>query len=951
MKTSDRFSRVSSFVRAASAGGRFLAAALAVAVAWAAAPAARGAVTYLEYVESKGSTAANASFANLADVKPEGGWKIAMDCSIDDITANHAFFVCKNASAAKRMIGVYNIKSAGLRLDVNDITGTAANGGQSAVFPTAGLRQTVVYDGGDLYLDGVLVASCRSDAAGVTSGNANPIAIFGDRKNSSEWTNFTKGRIYGVKMWDGAGNLIHDLRPCRDADGTAGLHDAASGAFYASASATAFTAGPEAAPDGVEFLEYVTTGETTAAGQFFNTEYVPAYDCRIELDAAPLTATDSNWCLFHSATPQSDPNCRLSLFNIGGNGNTRKLRLDTGGAETLATDNSRTGIRRTFVYDRGVVTVDGETQIDVSSTLGSIDTAPSLPLVIGASYNQGNSNTPDKPNAKFANFSSIRIYRFRVWDGAGVLQRDMRPAKDAAGNVALYDVVNRKFHYHLYRTTSALAAVGGVDENFPVGPELDYLETAGDVGNGRQWYDTGYIPTGLAKIEIDATPLYDASTQYSWFSSHSGNYELDVFLIKNSGLRLDINNVKGQLSAKPDKDRRQTLLYNGGVLSLDGVQLVDRSSDAAALTTAKWRTYLFASGGGSTSANLFNMAKLQAFGVRIWDRDGGTLVRDFVPRRTASGFVGLYDRAGDKFYKSGNDFVTNGRGVSAIAGTDNAPTAAQIEAVGDVMASAALVKAGPRIASASGGFAARTEDSVVCPFAGRTATAVCAVFPQSFAIAESGAGTNVVTATTGFASLGKPFTSVEGTSWTAVLRVRREAKGVDVADTVLSLGSGCAKDGLRIGFCGSEADRRLDVRVGDEVWPGLSGFRAPAGDWLDIAVAVDASTGAVRVYFCREGQSAIWADKTFTASAASDSLVNLAARATWIVNVGGEAAVAGAEAGRIADGRWTKFGDALKAFKGSVESVALWTRKLSDAEVLAAFKSVPTIPGFTLVIR
>ncbi len=920
--------------------------ALAAALATASVANAREAVTYLDYVASTGSSVANASFAHLADVKPEGDWKIAVDFSLDDITANHAIFTCKNSSAGNRVIGVYNIRNSGIRLDVNNVVGTAENGGlASGTFPTPGLRQTIVYDAGDLYLDGVRIASFKDGVGNVTGSNVNPITIFGDRRTASDWTNYSKGRIYGVRMWDGNGNLVHDLRPCRDADGVAGLYDDVAGGKYTSVAETEFSAGPDATPDGVEFLEYVTTSGTgSKAGQFFNTEYVPSYDCRIEIDAAPLSALNRNWCFFHSAT-LSVTAYKLSLFHISG---TTKLRLDTGTAQTAGSDNSRTGVRRTFVYDNGAVFVDGEKQIDNSAGVGSIATAPSLPLVIGASYDGG--NNPANPNANISNFSSMRIYRFRLWDGLGALQRDMRPAKDAAGNVALYDAVERRFHYPQHRTTADFAAVGGADENFPVGPGLDYLETAGNVDGGRQWYDTGYIPTGLAKIEIDAKPLTSVSTQYTWFSSKASGNELNVFAIKDQGLRLDINGSTGQLSAKPAKDARTTLLYNGGALYLGNNLLVDRATEAAAMGSAKWRTYLFASGGGAASSALYNMAKIQAFSVRIWDRDGGTLVRDFVPARTASGFVGLYDKAGDKFHRSGNDVVTNGRDVSAIAGTDDMPTAAQIEAAGDVRASAALARAGSKIAVPRG-FAQRVEESVACPFAGKSTSVNCAYFLQDFTVTTVGEGTNVVTATTGFASLGKPFTSAEGTSWTAVLRVRREAKGVDVADTVLSLGSDCAKDGLTIGFCGSEANRRLDVRVGDEVWPGLSGFLAPAGDWLDIAVAVDASTGAVRVYYCREGRSVIWADKTFAASAASETLVNLAARATWEVKVGGETAVTNAEVGSIVGGKWTMFDDALKAFKGSVESVALWTRKLSDAEVLAAFNTVPRFGAFILVVR
>ena len=45
------------------------------------------------------------------------------------------------------------------------------------------------------------------------------------------------------------------------------------------------------------------------------------------------------------------------------------------------------------------------------------------------------------------------------------------------------------------------------------------------------------------------------------------------------------------------------------------------------------------------------------------------------------------------------------------------------------------------------------------------------------------------------------------------------------------------------------------------------------------------------------------------------------------------------------------FDDALKAFKGSVESVALWSRKLSDAEVLAAFNAVSRTGAFVLIVK
>ena len=947
---------------------------LAVAVSMALAANARDAVTYLEYVESKGRNASTASFVHLEDVKPEGDWKIAVDFSVAVINASQSIFTCKDSKGGNRLICVYNIKDSGMRVDVNNVKGATGNGGLSdGKFPTPGLRQTVVYDAGDLYLDGVQIASFKEGVGSVTGSNVNPITIFGDRKDATDWTNFTQGRLYGVKMWNGEGALVHELHPCINADDIAGLYDSMTCKFYESEATTAFTAGPVAAPDGVEFLEYVETkvGNTAKIGQYFNTEYVPSYDCKIEMDVTLLThPTNRNVTFFRSNTSSDDYNY-LSLFSIKVDTNhleTTGLRLDMGLYKP--TDTTYTGqtylrlppmrnVRRTYVYDKGVLSIDGEVIVDNSNWLNTSYLAanPNQPLTIGGSYD--NKNDPVTGNIQ--NLGAFRFYRVRIWDGSGNLKRDLRPARDAAGNNALYDLVNGKFHYHLYRPLNDAgfnayhSLTGAGTPDFPAGPELDCLESAGNVTGGKQWYDTGYIPTGRAKIEMDATPLQGDAT-YAWFaanptnSGNNGNM-LNVFNIKGVGMRLDIagNNKRNPSPPVfPEQNKRSTVVYDGGILSIDGTQVTDLSTDAMVMGSAGWRTYLLMNGAGPTSTAANNLAKMKVYSVKIWDSNGGTLVRDFVPRRTASGFVGLYDKVGDKFYKSGNDIVTVGRGVSAEAGTDNAPTAAQIEAAGDVLESALLVKTGSKIA---GGFAQKVEESVACPFAGTAKTAFCASFPQSFTVTADGEGTNVVTATTGLVSLGKPFTSTEGTSWTAVLRVKREAKGVDVADTVLSLGSDCAKDGVKIGFCGSEANRRLDVCVGSSEWPELSGFAAPAGEWLDIAVTVDAANNTVRVYCCRENGSLIWSEKTFTASVGSDSIVNLAARSTWSVNVGGEASVSNAEVGRISNGKWIMFDDALKAFKGSVERVALWKRKLSDAEVSAAFKALPKSDGLMIIVR
>ena len=98
-----------------------------------------------------------------------------------------------------------------------------------------------------------------------------------------------------------------------------------------------------------------------------------------------------------------------------------------------------------------------------------------------------------------------------------------------------------------------------------------------------------------------------------------------------------------------------------------------------------------------------------------------------------------------------------------------------------------------------------------------------------------------------------------------------------------------------------------------------------------------------------EGVEPVWMEKSFAVDGIS--LTNMAARATWNVTLGGVAASSGSEAGRKSSSdTWTMFDSALEAFKGDVQSVALWNRALSDAEVYAAFSQAPAT-GLTVIIK
>lgn len=909
---------------------------------------ARQNVTYVEYVSSTGTVAGTASYVLLDNVKPTGKWKIKVDFSLAE-TRTMAVFSCKRRSDDKKRLCLYNI-NGNYRLDMFENRQHA-----TGVGVTANFRQTMVYDAGKLYLDGALIADALSENGLLTTENCEPIAIFGDPSPSS-FGNCGKGRIFRVRMWDEDGAEVCDLHPCLDSSGVAALYDSVKDTLHYSLGAS-FAVGSAISPDGVEFVEYVETKHNSDAsiGQWFNTGVVPEFGGRIELDCTPLNGANKTYCLWNTHDGNSK---RLSLVNIGNSG----LRCDI----TSKDQTYRRGynVRRTYTYDAGVFSVDGNVMKDSSAAISSLSPL-NHELVLGASYDLYTpamtpsypSGTIASPDACNANFCTMRIYRFRYWNASGDLKLDMHPAKDASGVAALYDTVNGCFIYHTFGGTVyaasdyadyATLACGGT----PVGTSdtaLEYVETQGDVAGGRQFFDTGFVPSGAAKFEMDVQSLRNyTGDSYAFVTDRSstsaGDNKLNIYCLSNSGVRFDVNGTRQTTGYKPEASR-YLVSYNAGVLKFDNTQVWDLSASAATMSDATNRIFLLASGrsGRPTLEQTAdsNFAKARLYGMKIWDRDGGTLVRDFEPRLDAAGVAGLYDKVGDKFYHSCSNEVVAGPRVGV-------PTQAQIDAASGVIDDAVFNEDGAKL-SARSAFAQSATGAVVCPYARKSRTVGYAHFPQSFSTTASG-GDTIVTATTGYAPIGAPFASASGTSWTAVVRVRREAKGVGaLMDTVLSLGTECDKDRVQIGFNGTEATRRLDVRVGRHEWPELAGVLAPAGEWLDVAVVADASASSVRVALCRSGAEPVWMGKRFAVDGVS--LTNMAARATWNVKLGGVADAAAAEVGRISsDGKWTMFGEPLEAFKGDVQRVALWSRALSDAEVLAAFSQIPHA-GLSIIVR
>ena len=121
----------------------------------------------------------------------------------------------------------------------------------------------------------------------------------------------------------------------------------------------------------------------------------------------------------------------------------------------------------------------------------------------------------------------------------------------------------------------------------------------------------------------------------------------------------------------------------------------------------------------------------------------------------------------------------------------------------------------------------------------------------------------------------------------------------------------------------------------------------PEGDWKIKVDFASAMTGTFGLFCCNDSANSY---------AKRLNLYNISGSGNgWRLDVNndnGTAANGGLSGVNVKlNVRQTMVYDALKAFKGSVESVAIWSRKLSDAEVLAAFNAVPHFDAFTIIFR
>ena len=181
--------------------------------------------------------------------------------------------------------------------------------------------------------------------------------------------------------------------------------------------------------------------------------------------------------------------------------------------------------------------------------------------------------------------------------------------------------------------------------------QVEYIEST-----GTQYINTGFKPNNNTRVVMDL--LYTGSESVSnefgaWNAGNAG-----AFISLTTG-RNNLYPFYGSTSKQVSVDRttRHIVDMDKNVVKMNGESMI--TFDAVTFACV-YPLFLccFNSYGAAQ-----NMTALRIYSCQIYDN--GTLVRDYVPCKNASGVVGLYDLANDVFYQNA------GSGTFAAGATHN----------------------------------------------------------------------------------------------------------------------------------------------------------------------------------------------------------------------------------------------------------------------------------------
>lgn len=397
----------------------------ALGVAKAAAPA-----TYLDYIESNGTS-------QYIDLGIEGRCNLEVEAVLAYVRLpNDASFIASR-NGNTRFYPLHYWDGV-FQLGYGNNTATSVRAMRDVKYT---LNAKFTQGEQTMTVDGTVVARGTSSTA-VSTGRT--MYLFACNYGGSP-NYYTQGRLYSLKIWnlvDGErGNLLGDFRPCLDGDGVPCLYDAVTEDYFHNAGSGTFAYGELPAanlPTVHHYVEYLESDGT----QFINTG-IPAQlglktNVRFSFTTVPndggiLCAVGNGYRIYGAY--YYVPN--KGFFYATGSG------ANIPSSEHLATAGTIYTVAADLFRNYRNFYLNGEEIGPVYTADYNLDTL--LPFYL---FCRNNGGTPDY-------FSSMRLYECQIWGSVHTRQRtddpalllDLHPCVDTDGVAGLYDSVSGRILY------------------------------------------------------------------------------------------------------------------------------------------------------------------------------------------------------------------------------------------------------------------------------------------------------------------------------------------------------------------------------------------------------------------------------------------------------------------------------------------------------------------------
>ena len=169
---------------------------------------------------------------------------------------------------------------------------------------------------------------------------------------------------------------------------------------------------------------------------------------------------------------------------------------------------------------------------------------------------------------------------------------------------------------------------------------LEYIKSS-----GTQYINTGFNPNQNTRVVVDAKPLSVTQAQLWCIFGVRTSVFFELYKASTRNMRLTFlyGSTYTQGFDSLDYTKRQTFEINKNTATVDGTTL----TYSAQTFQQAYPLFLFAS---DNTGKAEGIAAAELYSAKVYDN--GTLIRDFIPCKNASGVIGLWDDVNSVFYQN-----------------------------------------------------------------------------------------------------------------------------------------------------------------------------------------------------------------------------------------------------------------------------------------------------------